>query len=41
MEIKVERRLKQAGEIAAFYSGCAGLVLLALLIGYYTLTHWF
>jgi len=34
-------RLKQAGEMVAFYAGCAGLGLLAFVIGYYTLTHWF
>jgi len=37
----VERRLKQAGEMVAFYAGCAGLGLLAFVIGYYTLTHWY
>jgi hypothetical protein len=34
------RNVKVAGEMAAFYSGSAALVLLMLVIGWYTITHW-
>ena len=39
----MEKRMKREGllEVISFYAGCAGLGLLSLVIGYYTLTHWF
>jgi hypothetical protein len=33
------QRLKQVGEIGAFYAGVACLGLLSLVIGWYAITH--